>query len=58
MHRVCPQCKSDNVIGDFLMISGSWTCLDCDYRGSFILEMDDPDYAEFLREEEEHNRRV
>ena len=56
MHRVCPQCKSDNVIGEFLMITGAYTCLDCGYRGPFVLEMDDRNYAEFLKEEEENRK--
>jgi hypothetical protein len=40
------------------MITGAYTCLDCGYNGPFVLEMDDLNYAEFLREEGERKDSV
>jgi len=56
MHRICPKCKSENVMRDFLMISTTYTCKDCGYTGAFILELEDPDYEEFLKEEHDSKK--
>jgi hypothetical protein len=52
-HIICPYCKSDNVVGSLLMVYGTYRCLNCDYQGSFILEMDDRNYEKFLKEKDD-----
>ncbi len=48
MHKVCPQCHSDRIIVDLFLITGKYTCMDCDYEGAFIFTMDDENYMKLL----------
>lgn len=41
---LCPQCRSSHVIYEAGLITGQvYHCLDCDYVGAFIIEVDEPD---------------
>ena len=41
---LCPQCRSSHVVYEAALITGQvYHCLDCNYVGSFILEVDVPD---------------
>lgn len=51
MHRVCPQCHSDRILGDMFLITGHYKCIDCDYEGAFIITMDDDNYRKLLEED-------
>lgn len=51
MHKVCPECHSDNIIGELFLITGQYKCMDCGYQGAFIITMDDENYAK-LKEED------
>lgn len=50
MHRVCPQCGSENIDFEIGFISGKYKCNDCGYVGSIIFEFDDKNYERFLKE--------
>jgi hypothetical protein len=41
---LCPQCRSAHVVYEAGLITGQvYHCLDCNYVGSFIIEVDEPD---------------
>ena len=43
---LCPQCRSSHVVYEAGLITGQvYHCLDCNYVGSFIIEMDEKDLA-------------
>ena len=39
--KVCPICKSKNLVLDTAAITGKWRCLDCNYVGVLIIERED-----------------
>ncbi len=48
--QVCPVCGSTNIYYEAGMITGEkYRCNDCGYVGSFIIEIDENDYEEFLK---------
>lgn len=48
--QVCPVCGSTEIYYEAGMISGEkYKCNNCGYVGSFIIEIDEKDYEEFLR---------
>lgn len=55
MHKVCPLCHSDRVIGDLFLITGQYKCIDCGYEGAFIITMDDDNYRKLLEDDEKNN---
>lgn len=57
MHKVCPQCHSDQIIGDLFLITGQYKCMNCGYQGAFIITMDDRNYEKLQREDEEEKGR-
>ncbi len=47
---VCPVCGSTNIYYEAGMITGEkYRCNDCGYVGSFIIEIDEKDYEEFMK---------
>lgn len=50
IHRVCPQCGSENIDFEIGFISGKYKCNDCGYVGSIIYEFDDKNYNKFLKQ--------
>lgn len=52
LHTVCPNCKSDNIDRTMFFFTGQYRCLDCGYEGTFVIEMDDYNYAKFLEEDQ------
>lgn len=51
MHKVCPQCHSDKIIGDLFLITGQYKCMECGYQGAFIITMDDENFAKLQEED-------
>lgn len=48
--QVCPVCGSTEIYYEAGMISGEkYKCNNCGYVGSFIIEIDEKDYEEFLK---------
>jgi len=48
MHKVCPSCKSDEILATYFFVTGHYRCLNCGYEGAFIMEMNDYEYQKFL----------
>ncbi len=49
--KICPKCGSTHIHYVAGMVTGEkYICEDCGYIGSFILEIDEEDYEEWLRE--------
>jgi transposase-like protein len=45
--KICPQCQSDRLIFEAGLITGQvYHCLQCNYIGSLILEIDAPEPLE------------
>ena len=49
---VCPVCKSTEIELDAGGYTGKYYCKNCGYVGSFILEMTEGEYKEFVKSEE------
>ncbi|MGC8546179.1 MAG: hypothetical protein ACP5MU_00755 [Thermoplasmata archaeon] len=56
MHRVCPQCGSENIDFETGFITGKYKCYDCGYVGSIIFEFNDENYKKFLEELKENKK--
>lgn len=53
----CPKCKSQEiyaVVGGY--IGQVYLCKDCGYRGSFVLEIDDPETVTEIEKDKKDNR--
>ncbi len=48
---VCPVCKSKEIELDTGGYTGKYVCKNCGYVGSFVLEMTEGEYKEFLEGE-------
>ncbi|MDP8012172.1 MAG: hypothetical protein ACP5F1_04390 [Thermoplasmata archaeon] len=48
--QICPVCGSTDIYYEAGMITGEkYKCNNCGYVGSFILEIEEKDYEEFLK---------
>ncbi len=54
IHRVCPQCGSENIDFETGFITGKYKCNDCGYVGSIIFEFNDENYKKFLEQLKEN----
>jgi predicted Zn-ribbon and HTH transcriptional regulator len=56
VHKVCPNCKSDEILSSYFFVTGHYKCLNCGYEGAFIMEMDDYEYQKFLSIDESEEK--
>lgn len=57
IHRVCPQCGSEEINFEIGFITGMYKCNRCGYVGSVIFEFDDDDYKKFLKQLKEGGKK-
>ncbi|MGC9138277.1 MAG: hypothetical protein ACP5G5_04640 [Thermoplasmata archaeon] len=52
---VCPVCGSTDIYYEAGMIEGQkYRCNNCGYVGSFVMEMDENEYIEFMKRKSQH----
>lgn len=47
-YTICPQCGGDHLLVEIPQMGQIYHCMDCNYRGSFILEADTAEEAQQL----------